>query len=62
LDPENLVPIFDRGITRSRRQLAKTEWDTGYRTGGRWTSEHAMRAADHALAELAEALSVRRPA
>jgi predicted ATPase/DNA-binding CsgD family transcriptional regulator len=54
-----LIPIFDRGITRSRRQLTKAEWDTGYLTGTRWTSDHAMQAADHTLAELAEALSVR---
>ena len=54
-----LIPIFDRGITRSRRQLTKAQWDTGYRTGSRWTSDHAMRAADRTLAELAEALSVR---
>jgi ATP/maltotriose-dependent transcriptional regulator MalT len=54
-----LVPIFDRGIARARRQLTKAEWDTGYRTGERWTSEHAMQATDHALAELAEALSAR---
>jgi predicted ATPase/DNA-binding NarL/FixJ family response regulator len=54
-----LLPIFDRGIARSRRQLAKAEWDTGYRTGARWTSARAMRAADDTLAELAEALSVR---
>ena len=54
-----LVPIFDRGIARSRRQLTKAEWDTGYRTGERWTSESAMEAADHALAELAETLRAR---
>lgn len=54
-----LVPIFDRGIARSRRHLTKSEWDAGYRTGARWSSEEAMRAADLALAELAEALSTR---
>lgn len=56
---DNLKPIFDKGITRSQRQLSKAEWDSGYRTGSRWPPEQAMRAVDHTLAELGEALSER---
>jgi hypothetical protein len=32
------------GSLAPRQQLTKAEWDTGYRTGKRWTSERTMQA------------------
>ncbi|HYI58250.1 MAG TPA: LuxR C-terminal-related transcriptional regulator [Microlunatus sp.] len=53
------APILDAGIARCRRQLSQGEWEAGYRTGARWTSAEAMRAAGRMLEELATALSSR---